>query len=85
MRIQFPAALLAATSLIMASPALSANEASALSLSAAARASAPVAEQSEILDSGFRGAALIFGLGLVAGYLLHSVLSEDEDEQPASP
>ncbi len=83
MRIKTLAALLAASSLITASPALSA---SALSPVAAARASAPLAEQSEVFDSGLMGAALVFGLGLVAGYLLHSVLnSDDDDEIPASP
>ena len=85
MRIKFLAGLLAASSLIMASPALSANPAAALSPAAAARASAPVTEQSEILDSGFMGAALVFGLGLVVGYLLHSVLNGDDDEGSESP
>jgi hypothetical protein len=83
MRIKTLAALLAASSLITASPASAANPASALSPSAAGRASAQVAEQSKIMDSGFIGFALVFGLGLVAGYLLHSVLSGDEE--PESP
>lgn len=82
MRIKTLAALLAASSLITASPALSA---SALSPAAAARASASTAEDSRILDSGFIGAALVFGLGFVAGYLLHSVLNGEDDEEPASP
>jgi hypothetical protein len=82
MRIKTLAGLLAASSLIMASPALSA---SAPIPAAKARASAPVAEQSEILDSGFMGAALVFALGLVVGYLLHTVLKNDDDEVPASP
>lgn len=83
MRIKTLAALLAASSLVTASPALSA---SALSPVAAARASASTDAQSNILDSGFIGAALVFGLGFVAGYLLHSVLNGgDDDEQPVSP
>ena len=82
MRIKTLAALLAASSLIMASPALSA---SALGPAAAARASAPAAEASQILDSGFIGAALVFGLGVVAGYLLFTLLDDDDEEEPASP
>jgi hypothetical protein len=84
MRIKTLAALLAASSLITASPVMSANPASALSPSAAARASASGTEESQVMDSGFIGAALVFGLGLVAGYLLHSVLKGD-DEEPESP
>jgi len=89
MRIKTLAALLAASSLIMASPASSAgapraNPAAALSPSAAARASAPLAEESKVFDSGIMGAALVFGLGLIAGYLLYSVINDDEDDVPAS-
>jgi len=83
MRIKKMVALLAAPSLILAStPAYSAG---ALSLSQSIRASASVADESELLDSGLLGVALVFGLGLIAGYLLHSVLSDDEEDQPASP
>lgn len=81
MRFKYSAALLAASSLLLAStPAVSA---SALSLSPSVRASATVAEESELLDSGFIGVALVFGLGLIAGYLLSTVIDGDED--PVSP
>jgi len=87
MRIKTLAALLAASSLIMASPAVASapGAAGALSVPASERASASLEEQSQILDSGFLGAAIVFGIGLVAGYLLHSVLNDDDDEEPASP
>jgi hypothetical protein len=81
MRLKNMAALLAASSLMLASsPALSAP---ASSLSVAAPASATMTEESELLDSGFIGVALVFGLGLVAGYLLSTVL--DGDDEPVSP
>ena len=81
MRLNTLAALLAAAPLTLASsPALSA---SALSPSANVRASASMTEESELLDSGFIGVALVFGLGLIAGYLLSSVIG-NEDE-PVSP
>lgn len=81
MRINTLAALLAAASLTLASsPALSA---SALSPTANVRASAPMAEESDLLDSGMLGVALVFGLGLIAGYLLSTVL--DNEDEPVSP
>ena len=83
MRIKTLAVLLAASSLITASPAFSASAAGAPSPAAAARVSASSGERSELFDSGFIGAALVFGLGLVAGYLLASVL--DDEEEAVSP
>lgn len=77
MRLKKLAALLAASSLMLGSaPAMSA---SALSLSPSVRASAAMAEESELLDSGLMGVGLVFGLGLIAGYLLFTVLDGEEE------
>lgn len=81
MRFKSSAALLAASSLMLAST--SAVAASPLSLQSSVRASAAVADESELLDSGMLGVALVFGLGLIAGYLLSTVL--DGDDEPVSP
>lgn len=82
MRLNNLAALLAASSLMLASsPAISAPAPAPV----AAPASASMAEESELLDSGFIGVALVFGFGLIAGYLLYTVLKGDDDEEPASP
>lgn len=81
MRFNKLAALLAASSLMAAStPALSAS-----TLPSDVRASASVAGESELMDSGFVGFGLVFGLGLIAGYLLSTVLDGDDEDERVSP
>jgi len=77
MRLKNIAALLAASSLTLTSvPAAAAQV-----VPADIRASAPMSGESEMFDSGLIGFGLVFGLGLIAGYLLSTVLDDGEDDR----
>ena len=83
MRIKSLAAALAASSLVLATPALAAD-AAALKLSPV-RAAAAQEDESNLMDSGFIGFAIVFGAGALVGALLYSVIKGGDDEEPVSP
>jgi hypothetical protein len=82
MRLKKLAAIVAASSLLVSSPAMSA--AGSLSLANLDRAAAPLDDESDLLDSGFIGFALVFGAGAAVGALLYSLI-KGGDETPVSP
>jgi len=85
MRIKNFAAIVAASSLMLASGSALATPASKLSLASIDRAAASSEDESNLMDSGFIGFAIVFGAGAAVGALIYSLLKGGDDEAPASP
>jgi hypothetical protein len=80
------AAIVAASSLMLASSAaMAAPAASSLSLATIERSSASVDDESNIMDSGFIGVAIVFGAGAAVGALIYSLIKGGNDDEPVSP
>ena len=79
MRMKNLAAIVAASSLMLASSAAMAAPASKLSLASVDRASAVTEDESALMDSGFIGFAIVFGAGAAVGALIYSLLKGGDD------